>query len=99
MILSLVFFNLIDGGLSWYLIVHLGIGFEGNPIMAWLMSLGTEWFLGFKFLIFPPLAYFLYKKRHERIARFGIISCFLLYGALMIHFAINIGLMLSAGIL
>lgn len=90
---------MIDGGLSWYLIMHLGIGYEANPLMAWLMNLGPEYFLGFKFLIFPPLVYFLYKKRRERASKYGIIGVFALYAVLMLYFAISVIFLLTAGIL
>lgn len=99
MAIALVVFNFIDGGLSWWLIMHLGLGMEANPAMAWLMSKGPLYFLAYKFVLPPIFCAFLYRVRSFPLAKWGLVSLFITYGLLMLWFGGNLLLMLTYGIL
>lgn len=85
-LLCLVFIaNLVDAylTLTW---VELGVATEANPIMAFLLDLGQEWFLIGKIVSISAACLILYHLRELRASKVvAILSCVLYLGIIVIH--------------
>lgn len=93
----LVLLNFADAGLSWFLVIHLGLAVEANPFMAFLMGQGTIWFFLYKFGVMPILAFFLYRVRSHTLVKFAIIFGFVAFLLVMIYSGIGLTWLISAG--
>lgn len=100
----LVLLNLVDGGLSFWLITVAKVAYEANPLMAALIGVSPYLFLAFKVLVPTFAATIFYKYREYPFRGIKItpwvlwFSC-LIYIGLMVHFGFLLHTAVSAGLL
>ena len=77
--------NLLDAyfTLSW---INAGVATEANPIMSYLLSLGTHWFLAGKIgAIFLACGILLYCRQIRSAKIVAIVSCFIYLAIIIFH--------------
>ncbi len=84
----LFIFNIIDAGCTTFLIVT-ATGYEANPLMAWLIEQGLEWFWLFKITTAGLASYVLAKFHNHQGARLGLYVVVAFYSILMLYYLIG----------
>tara|TARA_R100000152_G_C6724697_1_gene150134 strand:+ start:64 stop:405 length:342 start_codon:yes stop_codon:yes gene_type:complete len=69
--------------LTW---IEMGVATEANPIMAYLLDHGSEWFITGKVLSVSTACYILDRLKDHRGAKFvAMLSCLLYLGIVAFH--------------
>lgn len=87
LLVLIIIFNLVDISVT-STVVSLGLAYEVNPFMEVALDWGIPYFIVIKLLIIVLGCYLLWKRRDKAFAKAGIITCFLVYLSLMLHFII-----------
>ena len=87
LLVLIIIFNLVDISVT-STVVSLGLAYEVNPFMEVALDWGIPYFIIIKLSIIFGGCYLLWKRRDKTFARAGIVTCFLVYLSLMIHFII-----------
>lgn len=84
----LILLNLFDAGATAFLFLR-GIGYEANPIMAWLLEQGLGWFLVVKIGISALIAFLMTKIGNSRTAKIALIAALIPYTLLFIYYVVG----------
>ena len=89
LIAYIITFNLVDiYATLWFINNNLAI--EANPLMFEALENGTLFFIFTKLFLVVGGCYILRKNKKRRIARYSIVTAFVIYFALMLYFWFNL---------
>jgi len=79
-----IIFNIFDACSTVYFIQN-GLAYEANPIMAWLMDFGMEWFMFYK-VVFLTIAIAVVARYHKyKISKYGLWGVCFVYGLVCLY--------------
>lgn len=91
--LLLAFLNLFDAGATTFLVIR-GIGYEVNPLMAWLLEQGIGWFIAFKVAAGAFVVWGIQKVTDYKIAKIALIVALVPYVFLFFYYMVGFTLIL-----
>lgn len=89
LIAYIICFNLIDICVTLWL-VYNQLAIEANPLMAQALEYGYSFFVFVKLILVFGGCYILKKNKDKLIAKYSILTAFMVYLILMLYFWINI---------
>lgn len=84
----LAFLNLFDAGATTFLVIRV-IGYELNPLMAWLIEQGIGWFIGFKVAASVFVVWGITKVKNYTAIKIALIVTLIPYIFLFIYYVIG----------
>jgi len=91
LIVYIITFNLVDICLTLWLVENQ-IASEANPLMLQAIEYGYIFFVCAKLTLVLGGCYILKKYKDRKIARYSILTAFVVYFVLMLYFWINLAL-------
>lgn len=81
-LVGLLVLNLLDAIFT-ISVIERGLALEANPLARVFLNLGNGWFVAWKVSQVGLCALIFWKWRNHKLAKFGMVSCFLLYAAVI----------------
>jgi hypothetical protein len=89
LIAYIISFNLVDiYATLWF--INNNFAIEANPLMTEALEKGTIFFIFIKLFLVVGGCYILQRNKDKRIARYSILTAFIVYFILMLYFWFNL---------